>query len=219
MDERAQDPEEAALWQAKEEAAARCQALEAELASLDVQVRAITRTSTAAELTRWRELLARRPPARRALAAAAEEEEQAALRWYAHRRGAGGGDLDAAVATVLALLRARWERAEVLTPEEAARRRGRLQRADRDEPGARLFYVERTDALVGTLGGEQWVPPGRLTRGDPDELAEAIHAELFTEWDGARSRELESRTAPRPPSGRRGAGGSGGGGGASAARR
>ena len=83
----------------------------------------------------------------------------------------------------------------MLTPEEAARRLGQLQRADRDEPGARLFYVERTDVLVGTLVGETWVPPGQLTRGDPEELAEAIHAELFTEWDGARSRELERHVA------------------------
>jgi hypothetical protein len=190
MSDRPTDPEEEALWQAKDDAAARYEALQVGREALDTQIRAITRMSTGQELTRWRDLVTRRSQVRRDLAVASEEEERAALRWYNHRVGGAVGDLDAAAATVLALLESRWEHAEALTSEEAARRRGRLQRADRDEPGARLFYAERTDKMVGKIAFEQWVQPRRLTRDDPDELAEAIHAELFTEWDQERSRRL-----------------------------
>ena len=63
------EPQEEALWQAKEAATAQYEALRAERKALDTV------------LTRWRDLVARQAQSKHALAAADDEAEQATPRW------------------------------------------------------------------------------------------------------------------------------------------
>jgi hypothetical protein len=84
MSDRPTDPEEGALWQAKEAAAARYETLQREREALDAQLHAMT-PLTPAELPHWRDLVTLRTQKIREAAAAAEAEEQAALRWADHR--------------------------------------------------------------------------------------------------------------------------------------
>jgi hypothetical protein len=84
MSDRPTDPEDGALWQAKEDAAARYEALQREREALDAQLRAMPPVAPA-EIPHWLDLVTLRTQKIREASAAAEAEEQAALRWADHR--------------------------------------------------------------------------------------------------------------------------------------
>ena len=84
MGDRPTDPEDGALWQAKEAAAARYETLQREREALDAQLRGMTPV-TPAVIPHWRDLVTLRTQKIREAAAAAAAEEQAALRWADHR--------------------------------------------------------------------------------------------------------------------------------------
>ena len=96
----------------------------------------------------------------------------------APRGGSGAGaprDAGAVVEEVLAGLRRRWERAELLTPAEAvaagalAPERVTPGPADRLPGGARVVRVERTDPVAGPIfaaGAADAGPAGRQRPGD-----------------------------------------------------
>jgi hypothetical protein len=84
MSDRPTDPEDEALWRAKEDAAVRYETLQREREALDAQLRAVPQ-STPAEIPHWLDLVTLRTQKIREAAAAAEAEEQAALRWADHR--------------------------------------------------------------------------------------------------------------------------------------
>jgi hypothetical protein len=84
MSDRPADPEEEALWRAKEEAAVRYETLQREREALDAQLHAVTHL-TPAEMPHWLDLVTLRNQKIREASAAAEAEEQAALRWADHR--------------------------------------------------------------------------------------------------------------------------------------
>ena len=112
--------------------------------------------------------------------------------------GAGAPrDAGAVVEEVLAGLRRRWERAELLTPAEAvaagalAPERVTPGPADRLPGGARVVRVERTDPEAGPLSAAVPLTPARLAGSDPATLADALHAELTERWAAARRRRLD----------------------------
>jgi hypothetical protein len=113
--------------------------------------------------------------------------------------GAGAPrDAGAVVEEVLASLRRRWARAEVLTPAEAvaagalAPERVTPGPADRLPGGARVLRVERTDPAAGPLFAAVPLTPARLAGSDPATLADALHAELTERWAAARRRRLDA---------------------------
>ena len=84
MSDRPSDPEDEALWRAKEDAAVRYATLQREREALDAQLHAMPPV-TPAEIPHWLDLVTLRTQKIREAAAAAEAEEQAALRWADHR--------------------------------------------------------------------------------------------------------------------------------------
>jgi hypothetical protein len=84
MSDRPTDPEDEALWRAKEDAAVRYATLQREREALDAQLRAMPPLAPA-EIPHWLDLVTLRTQKIREASAAAEAEEQAALRWADHR--------------------------------------------------------------------------------------------------------------------------------------
>ena len=119
------------------------------------------------------------------------------------RGPSGAGEprpIDAIAAEVLADLRRRWERADLLTPAEAVAA-GVLAPEEvphgpalRLPAGARVLVVERTDPAAGPVAAAVPLAPERLTGSDPATLADALHAELRAAWAAARDR---ARAGPR----------------------
>ena len=100
---------------------------------------------------------------------------------------------DAIAAEVLAGLRRRWERADLLTPAEAVAAGALAPEAVAHGPaarlpaGARVLRVERTDPAAGLVAAAVPLTPERLTGSDPATLADALDAELRAAWAAARA--------------------------------
>ena len=84
MSSQTPDPQEAGLWQRKQEAAAAYTAQRGRLEELDQELRRRFAAVRGADLPAWRELVARRNQARRDARVAREAEERAADRWAEH---------------------------------------------------------------------------------------------------------------------------------------
>jgi hypothetical protein len=101
---------------------------------------------------------------------------------------------DAIAAEVLAGLRRRWERADLLTPAEAVAAGALAPEAVAHGPaarlpaGARILRVERSDPAAGLVAAAVPLAPERLTGSDPATLVDALDAELRAAWAAARTR-------------------------------
>jgi hypothetical protein len=101
---------------------------------------------------------------------------------------------DAIAAEVLAGLRRRWERADLLTPAEAVAAGALAPEAIAHGPaarlpdGARVLRVERTDPDTGPIAVAVPLAPERMTGSDPATLADALDDELRAAWAAARAR-------------------------------